>query len=191
VAQKNLIKKLISSPLVQTFLIYVSGGWIALEITDYIINNYGLVERVRDILSIILLAGLPVAIFLAWYLGREKVENKQEKVETSTDKKTQGMFRILRKKPWFSLPVAVVFILLLVSGVRYIHSQIKIRWAKEELLPKIELLKNELNTIEALRLTQIAEKYIPDDSTLFNLTTQFTCRITVLSDPPGADFYIK
>ena len=71
-AQKNIIKKVISSPLVQTFLIYVSGGWIALEITDYIINNYGLIERVRDVLSIILLVGLPIAIFLAWYLSRER-----------------------------------------------------------------------------------------------------------------------
>ena len=34
--QKN-IKNLISNPLVQTFLIYVSGGWIVLEMTDYFI----------------------------------------------------------------------------------------------------------------------------------------------------------
>jgi dienelactone hydrolase len=190
-AQKNIIKRAISSPLVQTFLIYVSGGWIALEITDYIINNYGLIERVRDVLSVILLVGLPIAIFLAWYLSREKVENEEEVAETSTDKKTQRIFNVLRKKPWFSLPGTVVLILLLISGVRYIHRQVKIRWAKEELLPKIELLKNELNTIEALKLARIAEKYIPDDSTLFKLTTQFTCRLTVLSDPPGAEVYIK
>jgi len=190
-AQKNLIKKLISSPLVQTFLIYVSGGWIALEITDYIINNYGLVERVRDVLSIILLVGLPVSIFLAWYLSREKVENEEGVVETSTDKKTQRIFRVLRNKPWFSLPGVVVLILLLISGSRYIHRQVKIRWAKEELLPKIELLKNELNTIEAFKIAQIAEKYISDDSTLIKLTTQFTCRLTILSDPPGAEVYIK
>jgi len=67
-----MIKRVISSPLIQTFLIYVSGGWIALEITDYIINHYGLIERVRDVLSVILLVGLPIAIFIAWYLSREK-----------------------------------------------------------------------------------------------------------------------
>jgi hypothetical protein len=48
-----------------------------------------------------------------------------------------------------------------------------------------------LNTIEALKLAQIAEKYIPDDSTLIKLTGQFTCRLTILSNPPGADVYIK
>jgi divalent metal cation (Fe/Co/Zn/Cd) transporter len=75
--QKN-IKSLISNPLVQTFLIYVSGGWIILEMTDYFINNYGLSETFRDILLIILLAGLPLALFLSWYLSREKEEAKEK-----------------------------------------------------------------------------------------------------------------
>ena len=64
-ATKNLIKRIISSPLVQSFLIYVSGGWIALELTDYIINKYGFNDKISDILPIILLIGLPVVIFLA------------------------------------------------------------------------------------------------------------------------------
>ena len=119
------------------------------------------------------------------------MESEEKVVETSADNKSLRIFRALRQKRWFSIPGTVVLILLLVSGGRYIHRQVKIRWAKEELLPKIEILKNELNTIEALKLTQIAEKYIPEDSTLIKLTTQFTCRLTVLSDPPGAEVYIK
>ena len=62
-AQQKNIKSFISNPLVQTFLIYVSGGWIVLEMSDYFINNYGLNETYRDVLLIILLAGLPVAFF--------------------------------------------------------------------------------------------------------------------------------
>ena len=46
--QKNIIKRIISSPLVQTFLIYVSGGWIALEMTDYIIDKYGLNDKTNQ-----------------------------------------------------------------------------------------------------------------------------------------------
>ena len=61
--QQKGIKSLISNPLVQTFLIYVSSGWIVLEMTDYFIGNYGLGETFRDVLLIILLAGLPVALF--------------------------------------------------------------------------------------------------------------------------------
>jgi hypothetical protein len=73
-AQKNIIRRIISSPIVQTFLIYLSGGWIALEMTDYFINKYELNEGISEVLSIILLIGMPVVLFLAWYLSREKEE---------------------------------------------------------------------------------------------------------------------
>ena len=98
-AQKNIIKRIISNPLIQTFLIYVSGGWIALEITDYIINNYGLSDKVRDVLSILLLIGLPIAIFLAWFLGRDKVEREDKLLKESSDLKSKGLWRLLRRKP--------------------------------------------------------------------------------------------
>jgi len=52
--QKTLIEKLISNPIIQTLVVYVSGSWIILEMTDYFINHYDLAERTRDILLIIL-----------------------------------------------------------------------------------------------------------------------------------------
>lgn len=66
--QKTLIERLISNPLVQTLVVYVSGSWIILEMADYFIAHYGLVEPTRDILLIILLSGLPVALFVAWFI---------------------------------------------------------------------------------------------------------------------------
>ena len=89
-AQKNIIKRIISNPLVQTILIYVSGGWIALEMTDYFINKYGLNDRISDVLSIILLIGLPIALFLSWYLSRENTEGE----ETSQGEHIQGSLTI-------------------------------------------------------------------------------------------------
>ena len=82
--KKNIIKRIISSPLVQTFLIYVSGGWIALELSDYIINKYALNEKVSDVLPIILLIGLPIAIFFAWFLSRETKEVNGKAAEKVT-----------------------------------------------------------------------------------------------------------
>jgi len=38
-ATKNFIKRFISSPLVQAFLIYISGGWIALELMITSLTN--------------------------------------------------------------------------------------------------------------------------------------------------------
>ena len=97
-AQKNIIKRIISNPLVQTFLIYVSGGWIALEMTDYFINKYGLNDRISDVLSIILLIGLPIAVLLSWYLSREKAEGEettQEELRQISLGNQKGQIRLI------------------------------------------------------------------------------------------------
>ena len=102
-AEKKNIKSIISNPLIQTFLIYVSGGWIVLEMTDYFINNYDLNETFRDILLIIMLAGLPVALFLSWYLSRDKTDEDDD-LTAIPDKKAPSFFKDMLKRPWFSIP---------------------------------------------------------------------------------------
>jgi TolB-like protein/Flp pilus assembly protein TadD len=119
-AQRKNIKSFISNPLVQTFLIYVSGGWIVLEMTDYFINNYGLGETFRDILLIIMLAGLPVALFLSWYLRRDK-QVEEEDQETAPGSKPVGIFKTMLKRPWFSIPGTVLFLMIVVSLIRLVY----------------------------------------------------------------------
>ena len=120
-AKKNLIQQVISNPLLQTFLIYISGGWIVLEMTDYFINNYGLNETFRDILLIIMLACLPVALFLSWYLSREKADDQEKAVETDLVRKEKSFFRVMLQRPWFSIPGAVLFLLIVFSLIRLIY----------------------------------------------------------------------
>ena len=48
--EKTLLERIISNPIIQTFVIYVSGGWIILEITEYFIENFGLQESIRNVL---------------------------------------------------------------------------------------------------------------------------------------------
>jgi len=117
--QKN-IKSFISNPLVQTFLIYVSGGWIILEMTDYFINNYGLSETFRDVLLIILLAGLPLALFLSWYLSRDKQVEEQD-LEKARGKRPAGLLKTMLRRPWFSIPGTILFLLIVVSLIRLVY----------------------------------------------------------------------
>jgi len=111
-ADKKNLNRFISSPIAQTFLVYLSGGWIVLEMTDYFINNYGLTERFRDILLIVMIIGLPLALFLTWYFSRDK--------ETK-DEKDHRLSRILLKRPWFSIPAILVVALMLFTAVRYVY----------------------------------------------------------------------
>jgi hypothetical protein len=178
--QKNIIKRIISSPLVQTFLIYVSGGWIALELTDYIIDKYSLNEKISDVLPIILLIGLPVAVFFAWYLSREKEDRKEKVDDTVSDKKPSGILLTIRKKPWFSIPGVVVLVLLLISGIRYIHKQVKTRWANQVALPMIEQLRDEENYPAAFNLLQKADKFIIKDDKFKKLEDNIVTHLTIV-----------
>ena len=143
-AEKNFIKKIISSQLVQTFLIYVSGGWIALEMTDYFINKYGLNERFSDILSLILLIGLPVVIFLAWYMGKEKEEDekilKEEPGQRSPGNQNGKIRRILysARKTQILIPGILILMAIAITVVFRFRHQSKIEWAREVVLPQIE-----------------------------------------------------
>jgi TolB-like protein/Tfp pilus assembly protein PilF len=111
-SENKNIKKIISSPVIQACLIYLSSGWIILEMTDYFISNYDLTARFRDILLIIMIIGFPIALFLTWIFSREKQKEEEKGVRG---------FKFLLKRPWFSIPGVVVIGLLIFSAVRYIY----------------------------------------------------------------------
>jgi len=137
-AENKNIKRIISSPLVQTFLIYVSGSWIVLEMTDYFISHYDLTDRFRDILLIIMIIGLPVALFLTWYLSSNKDE---------VEEKDKKLLKVMLKRPWFSIPGAIVVVLLLFSAVRYIYqSDTRIPNNRDAIYPNIATAIKKANT---------------------------------------------
>lgn len=104
-------RRLLGNPLVHAGLVYISGAWIILEMVDYFITHYSLAEGVRSILLIILIAGLPVAIFLTWLLKGDKQEEEE---------RTRNLVKLLRTRLWFSIPGAVILLLLLFTASRAI-----------------------------------------------------------------------
>jgi len=69
--------------------------------TDYIINKYGLNEKISDVLPIILIIGLPVTIFLAWYFSDEKVEGEEKAPNSVADNKSPGFaLYMVRTRRW-------------------------------------------------------------------------------------------
>lgn len=63
--KKSFIRKIISNPVIQALAIYVSSGWILIELLEYFIAHFNLIEQSRNILLIILLCGLPVTLVIA------------------------------------------------------------------------------------------------------------------------------
>ena len=162
-----------------------------LEMTDFFIDNYGLKERIRDVLLIIFAAGLPVAIFLAWFLGRDKETSIKKEDNEAVDKRTKGILIALRTRPWFSIPGVVVIILLLLTSIRYVNRQTKINWAREQALPRMQNRVHDWDHVSAFELRQEVKKYIPDDPEFKRLDTLVTKSFTILTEPEGADIYYK
>jgi hypothetical protein len=80
---------------------------------------------------------------------------------------------------------------VLIAALLILNHRSKVKWAKEKALPEIEKYFNELNITEAFNLEQKAEKYIPDDPVLKNWASRIVKKVTILTDPPGADVYIR
>lgn len=132
--EKTLIEKLISNPVVQTMVIFISGSWIVLEMTDYFIDHYDLVDRIRDVLLIVLLGGLPIALTTAWYISKRKTaaDKLSRQQETSTGERTEGKSRRIPRYPCFTFPFMVLILLVGFVVIRSGHLvllflQLKIR----------------------------------------------------------------
>jgi len=194
---KSLLRKLVSNPFIQALVIYVSGSWVVIEIIEYFIEHFSVDEKVRIILLIILLCGLPIAIFLAWYVSREKetenaaTESRPDMFRITEENKPVGRFASLFRKRFIILPATVFVLLLIVAGIRYLNRQARIRWAQNEALPEIEKLNNELNFHEAFQLLKKAEKYLSQNPEFQELASIVSITSTFLTDPPGADVYIR
>jgi hypothetical protein len=95
--------------------------------------------------------------------------------------------------PLSVLATIVVAAFALIEIKQYFDHQADIRWAKDELLPKIrsQLEMNWRDFTESYALALQAEEIIPDDPVLADIFETISLRIDIDSDPPGADVYLK
>jgi formylglycine-generating enzyme required for sulfatase activity/dienelactone hydrolase len=84
-------------------------------------------------------------------------------------------------------------IVLIVAGLSawlYQRSE-KRHWAREQAIPQIATLQAENRAVAAYLLLQRAERYLPGDPQLAQITAGLTHRASVSSTPPGATVEIK
>jgi dienelactone hydrolase len=89
----------------------------------------------------------------------------------------------------------LIILAVLVTAYLFLNHRAKVKWAKEKALPELKRLideeENEENNIAAFNLVQKAEKYISDDPDFRKAASSITGKLTIITDPPGADIYIR
>jgi len=123
----------------------------------------------------------------------DKHERSEAGREVIADKAKPGReqkFLLFRNSKMF-VPGVLIIIALIVAYFFLLARHSKVRWAKEVALPEIEQLINKGNFSVAFSLLQKAEKYISKDPELNELSSLTTSKLTFLTDPPGADVYIR
>ncbi len=101
----------------------------------------------------------------------------------------QSLIRIVRKPRIVMSTIAVIAIACLAS-VWFFNRQTKIRWAREQAIPEINRLIDDLNYATAFHLVKKVEKYIPKEPRLLELLPRIERHFSFQTTPTGADVYI-
>jgi formylglycine-generating enzyme required for sulfatase activity/dienelactone hydrolase len=94
---------------------------------------------------------------------------------------------------WAWAAAALVVAAVATGAVAYARHRAGVRWAREEALPKIRALVETGwdGNLEAYRLAERAERFIPGDPALQGLLRQVSVTTTFLTEPPGATVWVK
>ena len=99
------------------------------------------------------------------------------------------------RNPRVTIPALILLLAVGLLTHWFLSRQAKIRWARQEALPQIERLLEEgdfwRDTTAAYALAEKAEAYIPHDPRLAKLFSKTSVNISVKTQPPGAEIYMK
>jgi eukaryotic-like serine/threonine-protein kinase len=99
--------------------------------------------------------------------------------------------RQLLRKPQIAIPVLVLLVAIAAMIAWYrVHSS-RVRWARNVALPEIARLHYDLRGYAALRLIERALPYLQGDPEFERLRQYSTVRVSIRTDPPGADCSIR
>ncbi len=92
--------------------------------------------------------------------------------------------------PGKPLLVTIAVLLAVAAGSWFFWNRTNVRWAQQQ-VPRIEKLAQEQKFFEAYDLVTATQKYLRDDATISRLMPTISNTISVKTDPPGAQVYLK
>ena len=97
----------------------------------------------------------------------------------------------LLRRPIFAVAAALIIIAIAGAITWFAWRASRARWARNEVLPAAERMAEQLHLHGAWSLIRAAERYIPDDSQVQQLTKTITAVHSIHTDPPGAEVFMK
>jgi len=91
-----------------------------------------------------------------------------------------------RRSRAVALAAVVTLLLTIAAGAWFFHRSSRRQWAREEAIPQIASLIAERKPLAALGVLEQAEKYLPSDPRLQQISAENTYRVDVTSSPSGA-----
>ena len=115
---------------------------------------------------------------------------KMLRVEELGIRDFRSLLRRIRQ-PRVAVPIILMILAVCVLVVWLINRSAHIRWARNEALPEINRFLENGDYSAAFHLATNAEKFIPKDAELTELLPKIVRTVSVQTDPPGADVFIR
>ena len=132
------------------------------------------------------------------YASAAEILNDLKKYQDVLRAEELGAFNLktlLRRlrKPRVAIPAICAVLVIALAAAWFLNRQANIRWARQEALPEIERLSEVIwrDSVDAYRIAEKAEKYIPNDPKLSEFFSEFSNNINIITEPPCADIYWK
>jgi hypothetical protein len=124
------------------------------------------------------------------WMHEEKNESEKE-VIGAEQPVGNGSIPFLPKRPQLLILFALVFLAITTAIILTVNHRSEVRWAKKDAIADIQQSLNNLNFASAFDLVNKAEKYISDEPKFRKLEVFIRHKVTILTDPPGADVYLR
>ena len=86
---------------------------------------------------------------------------------------------------------AVVALAAMIPGYRYYSHRAQVRWARQVAIPEVGRLIEDEQFVAAFHLAAQVEQDLPEDPVLEQLWPQISLSMSVETEPPGADVYVR
>ena len=104
----SIVEKILKRRMLQIALVYLGAGWLCVEISDFIVGNYGFSRKILDTVVFLSILGFPAFLIIGWFHG-EKGPQRIRRAErwllvTLASLGAIGTYRIATAEPTESVP---------------------------------------------------------------------------------------